>query len=242
MSQEHLPRYQHHIIDKLFPSYEIHLVAGPSGAGKSRWLIQMMVDWAKGKSILGHRSHPARWVYVSADRSQAGVQRVVDSLGIPQGEIPFIAAADHRLSMDAIIARASEMEAKVLAVEMFGSFCPGFRHADITKFMHGYRNVLREHDMTLIGTMESPKLKPRDNYENPRQRVSGVATWGHLAETIVLVEPADVKNPANGQRKIYVMPRNGESLVIQAAFVNGKLVPIQTLDNVDLSGLADENL
>jgi hypothetical protein len=77
-------------------------------------------------------------------------------------------------------------------------------------------------------------MKPSEMYENPRQRISGVATWGHYAETVFLLEPFDPKSPADPFRMLNICPRNGAGITIELAFNDkGHLNPTNFLQQIE---------
>jgi hypothetical protein len=78
--------------------------------------------------------------------------------------------------------------------------------------------MLEKAEMTIIGVVESPKLKPQERYENPRWRVSGAAAWAHYSETIFLIEPSFAKDIDKPERKLYVCPRNAPGMELKGAF------------------------
>src|ERR1700761_328678 len=67
--RDKLYRERTYIVDPLFPSGSVHLIAGPSGIGKTTWLLQQLHAWSRGEDVLGYSSHPCEWVYVSCDRA-----------------------------------------------------------------------------------------------------------------------------------------------------------------------------
>ena len=211
------------IVDTIFPCGEIHLVAGPTGAGKTRWLFDTLLDWQTGKDVLGYKSYPAPWVYLSCDRSAKSVNRTLETMGIDTKDIPLVAAMDRKMSMSQVLDAAAEYKAKLVVVESFGSFVEVPTTGSVKRFFYGLRSFLNETGAAIIGVVESPKMKPRERYENPRQRISGVATWGHYAETIVLIEPI-VSDSKSSPRRITVCPRNAPEIYLRASFEHGRLV------------------
>src|SRR5208337_3860389 len=115
---------------------------------------------------------------------------------------------------------AKKMGAKLLVIEMFSYLLPSpFETRDVVRsFMGSVQRMLSQEYMTIIGTMESPKMKPKDVYKNPRQRISGPASWGHCAETILLVEPDPKKPEDSPYRTISIHTRNGSPEIFPAMF------------------------
>lgn len=220
---------QEYLIETIFPCGEIHLVGGPTGAGKTRWLLDMLLAWQQGKSVLDYKSYPCPWLYVSSDRSEKSVLRTLKTMQIDPTKIPMLSAMDKRLTLSQILDCVQERAAKLVVIESFGNFVdpPGLG-VQVRNFFYSLRPILNQAELTIIGVMESPKMKPKDKYENPRQRISGVATWGHYADTIVLVEPMNAKK-ANSNRMLTVCPRNAPEQHIESTFIDGHLVPTADL-------------
>jgi RecA-family ATPase len=216
-----------YLVDTILPAGEIHLLGGPTGAGKTRWLFDTLLDWHAGKSVLGYSSHPCPWLYVSSDRSEASVYRTLETMNLDRERIPLLSAMDKRLTLNQILDAAQERHAQLVVIESFGGFvdstvAPNTRQ--IKNFFYSLRPFLNATNATIIGVVESPKMKPKERYENPRQRISGAAAWGHYGETIILIEPVAPDTP-NSNRNIIVCPRNAAEKVIEAEFLDGHLVP-----------------
>jgi hypothetical protein len=209
---EHLSDY---LIDKILPAGETHLLAGPTGAGKTRWLFQMLLQWQAGLPVLGHRSHPVPWVYIAADRSISAAKRTLDDMQIDMKQINCIPAWDRQMTLGQITDAIKAENAQLAVFEAFGSFCdPPANSRNVKNFLSAHYKAMQHEGITTIGVMESPKMKPKDRYDNPRQRVSGVATWGHFTETIFLMEPSNAGDPSDPARTLYCCPRNGPGHVV----------------------------
>ena len=215
------------LIDCILPKREISLVAGPSGAGKTRWLLNMLVnEWQRGMPVLGYESHPCKWVYVASDRSLASVHRTLRDIGINPESINIIPAwGKDSKSLPQIFDAIKASGAGLAVIEGFGGYAEEGTPNAVRKYLRAVQHMIECDDITPIGVVESPKMKPHDTYENPRQRVSGAAAWAHYTETIFLVEPEDVSDPRLPTRKLYVCPRNARGLRLKGQFDDrGRLV------------------
>lgn len=225
-----------YLVDTLFPSREVHLIAGPSGSGKTRWLFDTLLEWELGADVLGYRSYPVPWCYIASDRSLESVQRTMLDMGLT-GRFPIIPAWDEHWSWTRLYDHMQKDPAKLFIVESFATFNDGpGRGKDVKEFLQRNSDFCRRFDKTIFGVMESPKLKPFERYTNPRQRVSGVAAWAHFAETIVLVEPNELAGAEKPNRVLTVAPRNGKMIVKDLVFnQDGHLIPCPLNQLVDLA-------
>lgn len=220
-TKEYDPPY---LIDGLLPSHEIHLLAGPTGAGKTTWLFDMLRNWERGDDILGCQSHPVPWIYVAGDRSDDGMYRTMDRMRIPHDAFLTIPAWDQHMTFQQILDHVSKSGAKLAVLEGFGQYVdPPGQTKQVRDFLCSACGICKKEKITIIGVVESPKMKPRDQYENPRQRVSGPAAWGHHSETIFLMEPRDASRPSDAKRMLTVCPRNAAGLEIPYVFKFGHL-------------------
>lgn len=215
-NNNHSPSY---LIEDILPSTEIHLLGGPTGSGKTRWLFDTLSDWEQGLPVLGKQSHPVPWVYVAADRTIDGVNRTLDTMEIPRDAFSVIPAWDDHMTFPNIIDEIEKKHAKLAIIEGFGQFVepPGHSH-QVRTFLCAATTLCKCSDITIIGVVEAPKMKPKDTYANPRQRISGVATWGHHVETIFLMEPANAGSPTDPSRVLTVCPRNNAAIVRKFVF------------------------
>jgi hypothetical protein len=214
-----------YLVDPIWPKREVHLLAGVTGAGKTTWLFHTLLEWEQSKPVLGMVSHPVPWAYVATDRSVAAAYRTMNAMAVPRNSIKIIPAhgADHK-QWPAIVETLAEMEVEMAVVEGFGSFVEGSgNHRDVAKFMHSVckdtaPSTRFPNGLTIVGVVESPKMKPHERYNLPRQRISGVATWGHMADCVCLIEHAKPGVQGDAGRVLYVCPRIGKDLEFKGSF------------------------
>ena len=213
------------LIDRILPTKEIHLLAGPSGAGKTRWLMGALQRWELGLPVLGLASHPVPWAYVGSDRSLASIHRTLLDINVDPVNIKIIPAwGGDRLTLTQIFDRGEKMGSQLLVIEGFGGFPDADTSNGIRSFLNAVQSYIDRSGITIIGVVESPKMKPHERYEAPRQRVSGAAAWAHYTDTIFVIEPSDPKEPMLPDRTLFVCPRNSTGLTFQSTFTtNGRL-------------------
>jgi hypothetical protein len=80
--------------------------------------------------------------------------------------------------------------------------------------------------LTVLGIAESPKMKPKEKYGDPRQRISGCTAWASHASTVFLLEPLD-NDPSgsNADRQLWVCRKTGPRRKLVTQFdAKGNLV------------------
>lgn len=217
------------LVDEILPVNEVHLLAGPSGSGKTTWILNALKrEWEKGEPFLGYQSYPAPWAYAPADRSLDSVMRTLKRIKIDPGSIDIIAAyGEDKRSFTQIIDVAETLGAKLLVIEAFGHFVEEMigtpNGKNVGSFLSTTRHLIKKADLTIIGVVESPKMKPYERYENPRQRISGAAAWAHFSETIFLMERQDPQDPSNTWRRLYLCPRNAPDEILTGRLMDGEI-------------------
>ena len=148
-------------------------------------------------------------------------------MGLNPSAIPLIPAfgSSHK-PMYKIIEAAYKRGAHLIVIEGFQKFIEGPGQArDVQQFlenMSGYTDPTQSGGgCTILGVVESPKLKPHERYEDARQRVSGVSAWGYYSNTIFLIERnrEDLKRGVDSPaRTMFVCPKQGKRLALAGAF------------------------
>jgi hypothetical protein len=230
--------HQDHLIDRLLPEREVHLLAGPSGAGKTTWLTAFLHSWSHGEAIFGNKSHPAPYLYISLDRSYSSVLRTLDRLGMAHDQFPFYEPPDSITSATPLIkiiedAKKKHPDVRLVVVEGIASRVPDGKSNDykiVADFLLSLRKTCEKLDITVLGVAHTTKTKGEDRYENPRQRIAGSVAWGGFSETIIILEPKDPEDVSeNAPRELMLLPRNWKEQVFEYGFVDGLLVEKKTV-------------
>jgi hypothetical protein len=180
-------------------------------------------------------THPVPWLYVSEDRQESEAWDTIDALGISRSNIAMVPAFAPLRGVGYVLDAADSLKKDLIVWEGFGSYV-GERAAGpaVKAWLSTMTQALRinpangrprPNPLTIIGIMEQPKMKPKDQYPNPRQRVSGPAVWGHSTSTIVLVEFAN-KFCSGPDRKLGIYPRNAPEIIRAATLATGHFVII----------------
>lgn len=214
------------------PERELHLIGGSSGSGKSSWLIKMLERLERGESIYGHAAKPTPYVYVSSDRSRAGMYRTIERLGIDRARFPLYIPTNTALNLTArqivIDAKKKFPVAKLVVFEGIATHVPDGKLSDykiVAKFLRELGALCEELDITILGVVHSPKVKEKDKYANPRERIMGSTAWGAYSELIMFLEPLN-PDGASSLRTFWILPRNAREEKFTLDFKDGLLVPV----------------
>ncbi len=81
-TRERLRGNRQFLVDTILPSREFHIIAGPSGVGKTTWLLPLIHKWSEGEPVLGFKSNPFPYVYISCDRSLNALDSTLERVGL----------------------------------------------------------------------------------------------------------------------------------------------------------------
>lgn len=221
------------VVQDLFPSEEVHLIAGPSGAGKTTWLFQFMAEWIDSKPLYGYQSFSSPWLYIACDRSREATYRTLERIESKLDKSRIFSLVDDHTRMvtadDLLeLIKAHLPSGGVVFVDGIGSLVPHGKINDyqaVKDFLIFLTRFCKRTHVTIFGTGHATKTKENERFLNPRQRILGSVAWGGFADSIVIIEPKDLEDSENGERIIQVMARNAESVKIELVFDStGKLV------------------
>lgn len=212
-----------YIIDPIFPTREIHIIAGASGAGKSTLLSQMADSLLKHEDIFGHTPNPIKGIaYLAFDRTLDGMGRTFErSLQHNETPFPFYSTInspefnkpEYREPVGAI-KRLKEIhpEVDLLIVDGIGIAFKGDSGSlsEVAGFVHAVLRALSEmeSDLTIFAIHHMSKQKKGNEYAQARAKLHGSIAWAATAETIILIEPENEMDPENPHRIITLCPRN----------------------------------
>ena len=227
------------IIDPLIPRREVHLVGGASGSGKTRLLLEMILALEHQIRFIGWPVHPARWVYLSLERSSESILRTVKSADLA-GQLDrrrFISLSRHEAVSSAekifrlpIIPRDSE----VFFIEPLMALAPLCRrgrfnpndYLEVRDFLVTLEGLCHKLNITIIGTHHATKSRQRDMIFNPRERLLGSVAWSAFSQTVMLLESTDPTDISCVTRNLDVALRDGAGLKRRLRFnPDGRLLP-----------------
>lgn len=230
-----------YIIDPIFPTREIHIIAGASGAGKSTLLSQIAEQLLKGEDIFGHTPNPITGIaYLAFDRSLSGMGRTFErALQSTSTPFPFYSTVDsaefskpeHRDPSGAVRhLKELHPEVDLLIVDGIGVAFKGDsgKLSEVAGFVHGLLRTLSslDSDLTIFAIHHMSKQKKGNEYAQARAKLHGSIAWAATAETIILIEPEKEDDPENPNRTITLCPRNAPERQYTYCFdEHGRLIP-----------------
>lgn len=182
------------LIDQILPTRMIHLVSGPSGVGKTTFLLQLLNDWAAGADVLGRKSFPVPFCFMSCARGRDETADIIsrcDLSSIPPESLVTL-PRDRSLPEDVSIEAALRLAKtrvpglKLLVLDSIGVLCRGriTEHNIVADFLRKVHDICTHEHLTIIGTGPHGK----DAQGEPRSRFLGSVAWGEHASTMVVLE------------------------------------------------------
>ncbi len=239
-----------YLVDRIFPTNEIHIIAGASGVGKTTWAFQMINDWRKGIPVFDHASYPVPFVYVSCDRSRQSVDITVERVGVePMPYVDARGVAGRPDGFAAVLeaARSIVPDVRFLFIEAISLLVPGNNihqaYRNTADWLSTTSQALEKEDVTILGTAHSPKQRANDQILDPRQLILGTVAWAAFAETIIAIQRLAPKSADDQRRTVMVLPRNSREEMFQyglddnGRFVKQELETVETVMDMLVSQL-----
>jgi hypothetical protein len=241
-----VPHYSDHIIDKVMPSLEVHLFGGPPGIGKTQLMLQILPAIERGEMVFGHKARPTKCIFVSCDRGERAHLRRLDNLGIthwfpenpPPGVFPFYSGLTTNdnvgYTLESIVKGCAVgfPDRELLFIDGFGSLCTESKdYNDVGKFLRLATQLCVRYNVTIIGSVHSPKAKEGQTYTNPREQILGSQAWGGFSDLLIGMQPADPKDPMNPRRLVHICCRAAAGdFTLKMILQNGRLVPDEAVE------------
>jgi hypothetical protein len=216
----------------------------------------MMDAWQNGRDFFGHKSYPRPYIYLSGDRSLAGVERTFRRIGYNPKDFSLIAprGGDRKLPLLTLLKKLKKdnPSVEVFFIEGFGSKVPKGKLNDydvVANWLLDLQEFCESEQVTLIGIVHSAKTKEGESYQDPRQRALGSVAWAAYTETMIYIEQTKPDHPEDSTRQIMFLERNSKPEVYKMEFSHdGYLIPMTSskgnkktfLDYLDARTLGDE--
>lgn len=245
------PHYSHHIVEGIMPSLEMDLVAGPPGIGKTQLMLQILPAIAKGERVFGYPTNPTKSVFVSCDRGERSILRRLDHLGLPHypdpGSFPFSSSLetkdgnDYTLETIMIECKKRFPDHPLLFIDGMGALVGESKeYYDVQRFLTSGTRLCLKHNITVIGSVHSPKTREGQTYSNPREQVLGSQAWVGFSDLLISVQPGDPKDPSSNRRLVHVCSRStAGDFTVKMILSNGILVVDDSIER-ELYSLLDE--
>lgn len=204
------------MIDKLFPSGGVHILAGPSCAGKTRWLFQSIAAWTALSPILGAPplEQPPSWLYIPAEPTDGGARKLARHYSLDDSPLLEIAALHLNRSQPLQDLLANLPENRYIAIESAVRCLPTGNlnsYADVHSFLEAFSQAAKLKNSTFILTHPTSKTKDGEGYSSVRERLLGSVAWGAFSDNVVLIEPRTPSNESDPSRLLRFSPRSGSS-------------------------------
>jgi hypothetical protein len=201
-----------------FPWAGISLIAGGSGACKSTWGYDMLEKQMKREPVLGRPTFGLKPLVIMHDRDELSLTRTFDRMRIKNAAFPFVTLSEDEENepIDAILKKYIEKyRAQLVFVEGLDLWIGGeLNKAErVAPLLNQIKRVARHYCVPIIGTVGTPKMKPREQYSQLRDRVIGTQAWSRKSETIVVLAvhvEDDKKGARKGDRDLHILTRDGE--------------------------------
>jgi primase/DNA polymerase family protein/AAA domain-containing protein len=199
-----------------FPKGEVSLIGGSSGAGKTSWAMPLLEKIRKGADIFGHSAKPRDYRVLLHDRSKKAMQRTVKALGLSAEAIERVirlTSTQQSRPPAEILEAAIEREPGVECwfIEGLDLWITDPNKMEVVgPVIDGLQRIATRRNVSVLGTVGSPKQRGKDNKYSGRDTLFGSAALARKVETVVLMQLHNDEDP-NSVRRCTVLPRNGRA-------------------------------
>lgn len=198
------------IIHPILPCGELHLVGGASGAGKTTWLLHWLRDWHEGRDVLGLRSYPVPFVYVSFDRGLGTLDRTLRRIRLDDWDFPAYDIADLNLKSTTLFSLVDYFpDASLYIIEGFQGCLEdagknGSQNKTDMLWAVKVRNKILSKGKTILGITHAPKMKKGENYISTRSRFLGTQSLLASTGTLISFDVSDVEGAQADDREVLI--------------------------------------
>jgi RecA-family ATPase len=232
-----IPEY---LIDKILRSREPHLISGPADSGKTTLLLQILDDWRNSRPIFTHDSHPVPYCVVACDRPLMSLRDTMRRMALDYESIPHFSMIDQTrpvgedFSIHDVLtfARRHAPNASALFIDGLSALCPGkiIDARDVRRFLQETSKLCQEKNVTILGTVPSPKSRDGEGYSSPQDRILGSGAWASHVSTKYVLDLSEDKIT------LHILPKNFPKEKVELMFSEaGLLVPwVESLKSSEL--------
>jgi len=197
------------------PLGEVSLIGAPSGAGKTYFALTVLEKVRPGGDVWGHKSTPREYRALLHDRSKKAMSRTIRHMRLtPEVRDRIIRLTSAQQAM----APADALESLILdnpgvqvwLIEGLDLWAPNMLKMEVlAPVIDALQRVATKHNVCVIGTVGSPKMKGDDRYFG-RDALFGSSALARKCETVILISLTD-REDGDSVRQYDVMPRNGKT-------------------------------
>jgi hypothetical protein len=181
----------------IFPLRHISLMGAPSGAGKTVLSVLWCEHIRVGKEFCGHQSVPVEYGIISFDRSIEEVKLTASAAGLSAEQTDTVVKRflDMTESDDEDIPATLDQyateypEARVWFIEGIDLISEKVSDSKtVSSELKQLRRIAAKHNVAVIGTMGSAKIKEATGGYNGRDKLFGSTAWARKTSTIILLD------------------------------------------------------
>lgn len=247
------------LVPGLIPRRSINLIVGSSGSGKTNVVLPQLDLYAAGDSFMGYR--------IGGKPEQIGAITCCQTMDelyyhVQEGKFAYLTATKafpivawqplpEVTDIEALEAAYSDLcryansPIKLLFVDGIQNLMTEGKVNDQRPVKHFFREMHKfclTHDLTIIGTIGTAKMKRGESYPLLSERVLGSQLWATESSTLIGIEQIDLHLPIERRsniRRIILQPRREAPLVRYADFDStGRL---SLIDRPDAAEIEMEN-
>jgi hypothetical protein len=215
-----------YMVEGLLPLNEVHIIAGETGAGKSTWLFDFLDTWQHEKPVFGRKSHWLPYVIFVNDRSEAGMLRTLERMGLHPKAFPIksLLGSGNKLSLVQKIEAFHDKNPSLKIVFIEGLHVgqqEGNDYGEASAVMQQLNALCQKRKLTIIATTHVSKVNASKGATDRTSIIGSSATPG-MCETVFVLRK-DSKKP--GRVFLTVHPRNEGTLYRAYKWTNdGRLI------------------
>jgi len=217
-----------YLVDNLFPTRRIHIICGPVGSGKTTLEFQLAQAVLDKASFLGEPTHNVEGVvFLSADRSRRETHATLRRMGmlslIPKIKWVFTQERTNPVPSNLeMLIDWNTRPGQMLIVEPLAYFIQDGNgksgdpnnYGHVSHFLEKIKGAVEKRDITLVSSLHPPKAKKGEGYQATREKLLGSTAWAGWTDTMMFIEPEKPEDPDDPYRKLFVLPRNTRSRVL----------------------------
>jgi hypothetical protein len=216
----------------LFPRGDVSLVGGASGAGKTTLILPWLEAQRRKENVFGHETFGLPYILLLEDRGARSTRRTMDRLHLDINNVPH-AMVERGKMLAQEIADVLDRHSPTPAVIFFEGLDLAMEDASkmgsVSGTIRSIQKVVQHYHVAFLGSVGAPKMKPKEKYENMRDRFFGSSAWGRKAETMIYLN-----EESDGTRTMMILPRHRANEKFRMRFnVQGRLEVAQVEQPTD---------